>query len=328
MGRPNSSRRITVWTFVVAGGLLVVGALGVLALNHWVYTPQRAALSYLTAVGNGNSQRALALLGPRGLDSQNRAALSKRVLKGATELPEDFDLAGTRELSGDRVGVTYDYTLGDARKTATFVVDKGPSRWRIFDNWYLRPATLPHLRVTVPGSTTVSINGVRLELTSSTESLPVLYPATYAVGYSSRYVRSTPESVTVASQDSTPGDVTLSLTAKPALAREVRSQIKASLAACAHSTVLAPSGCPFEAQNDNKILGKVSWTIDKVPAVRLTRSHGAWVMASATGEATVSGRQMNIVTADKSSFRSASTFDYSATVRIAGNRVLVTPKFG
>lgn len=328
MDRLNPTRRATVWTLAVAGGLIVVGVLGVLALNHWVYTPQRAALSYLTAVGNGNSQRALALLGPRGLDSQNRAALSKHVLRGATDLPEDFDLAGTRDVSGDSVKVTYNYTLGNARKTATFTVDKASNQWLIFNNWRLRPAPLPHIRVTVPGSTTVSVNGVRLALGSSTESLPVLYPATYAVGYSSTYVRSTPESVTVASQDSTPGKLTLSLTAKPALAREVKRQISQSLTSCAHTTVLAPPKCPFSVQNDNKILGNVSWTINKVPAVHLTRSHGAWVMATATGEATASGRQMDIVTAAKSSFSTASNFDYSAQVRIAGNRVLVTPKFG
>ncbi|GAB3563795.1 hypothetical protein [Spelaeicoccus albus] len=327
MGRLTSPRRITAWTLVAAGGLIVIGVLGVLALNHWVYTPARAALGYLTAVGNGDSHRALALLNPRGLDSANRAALSKRVLSGASDLPEDFDLAGTRELSDGRVAVTYDYTLNDSRASATFVAEKGPSRWLVFNDWRLRPEKLPRLTITVPGSSTVAINGVRLELGSSTQSLPVLFPATYTVGYSSKYVRASPESVTVSSHTATPDDVTLSLTATPALGREVHRQIKASLTACADATVLAPSGCPFAVNNDNKILGRVSWTINKVPTVELSRAHGAWVMADATGEATASGTEMDIVTAKKSKFRTSSTFEYSATVRIADGRVLVMPKF-
>lgn len=327
MSRRKSSRRIAVWTLVATGGLIVVAALGVLALNHWVYTPQRAALNYLTAVGHGDSHRALALLNPRGLDSQNRAALNGQVLSGASELPEDFDLAGTRELPGGAVRVTYDFTLGDSRRSASFVVEKGKPQWLVFNGWHLRPEKLPRLEVTVPGSSTVAVNGVRLELDSSTESLPVLFPATYTVGYSSKYVRASPESVTVSTASARPDDVSLSLTATPALAREVHRQIKASLSSCADATVLAPSGCPFAIVNHNKILGQVSWTIDKVPPVELTRSKGKWSMVAATGEATASGTEMDIVTAKKSKFTESSTFEYSATVRIAGDRVLVTPKF-
>lgn len=328
MARRTSPRRITVWTCIIAGGIVVAGALGILALNHWVYTPQRPALEYLQAVGDGDSARALDLLHPKGLDSENRAALRDSVLSGAAELPENFELADTHELDDGSVRVTYRFTLDDSRQTTSFVAERGGRQWLVFNEWHLKRSSLPSVDVTVPGSSTVSVNGVGVEMAKSTDSLPMLYPAKYIIGYSSTYVRSSPQSVMVTSASDEPNPVKLTLSAKPALAHEVHRQIAAALKSCADSTVLAPSHCPFAVKNKNKILGRVSWKVDQVPTVDLTRSNGKWKMERATGEATASGRQMDIVTADKSSFQLTSRFEYSATVRISGDRVTVTPKFG
>src|SRR5699024_1860912 len=103
------------------------------------------------------------------------------------------------ELDDGSMRVTYRFTLDDSRRTASFVAERGPRQWLVFNAWHLKPSSLPSVDVTVPGSSTVSINGVGIDMAKSTDSLPMLYPAKYIIGYSSTYVRWSPQSVMVTS---------------------------------------------------------------------------------------------------------------------------------
>ncbi|WGW11977.1 hypothetical protein LWF01_18125 [Saxibacter everestensis] len=324
VARPD--RRIIQATFISALILVVLGVATILLLNRYVYSPESVAGSYLEAVARGDAETALNLLNPDDIEDNNLEGLSDSVLKNAANLPVDIQLVSSERRADGTVEARYSYRIGSNQQQTTFLLQDSGPYWLLFHTWRLTDTALPTVDVEVTGAESVQINGSDVDLRHS-NTLPLLYPATYSFGYRGTYMTADSEQLDV-TDDSQPDNVVrLNLKATPELAREVSRQVNASLDGCAQQTVLAPADCPFAVENVNQINGDVSWKIIKYPEVTLRRTDNGWTMQSARGRAEATGSETDIVTAKVGRFSLGSDFEYSATVRVSGERVIVSPEF-
>src|SRR5699024_9557701 len=139
---------------------------------------------------------------------------------------------------------------------------------------------------------TATVNGYGV----SAGSVPVLFPASYLVGFDATYLKSKSERAEVTAPGDSP---TVKLSPEPTAKREdtVTEQVTEHLAECVKPHTLMPAARVCGYDTDNEISGDSSWSLARTPQLSLTPSGNDLELTPSTVEVSVKGRYRDIVTA-------------------------------
>lgn len=281
------------------------------------YTPARAAIAYLDAVGHQDVGRALSLL--RAPEPGYLDGLAENILDGAPSLPSRPRVVNTTEVSDDEYAITVAYVQGSTPRETTLTVVRARNRAKVFNNWLVSIERWPVISISATGATVAHINGHPVR----TRDVPVLFPVEYTVGFNTRYLQSNLQTANITA----PSDqVDVKLDGKPtkALSERVTDIIKEQLDACATSTTLMPTGCGFGFETNNEIIGDVTWKVKSYPTVSLNAGKSGIEMAPANAVFTLTGTSRDAVTGHESTFTETVTSRIKAHVDVDGSKVTVT----
>ncbi|MCM1011033.1 hypothetical protein [Brevibacterium sp. XM4083] len=298
--------------------VIVLTVASVPLLNLAFYTPARTVEAYMRAIEQGNAERAFSYLSSPTPEST--LALNGDVLSAAPDLPREAS-AETISTDGDRAMVKLSYVLSSQTRSVDLTLVKLPAAAGLFDRWAIEQEAWPTLDLDVSGSSTATVNGFSV----SAGTVPVLFPATYLVGFDATYLTSKSERAEVTA----PGDTAqVSLSPQPTakLEESVAQQVSDYLAGCVKATTLMPTGCVFGYETDNEILGDVKWSIVREPKVSLTASGGDLELTPATAEVRIQGRYRDIVTASEYDLDETLSFVFGGSVVVRSSQVRVEPR--
>lgn len=311
--------RATRWIVAVIAGVVIMAVAVALVpiFNATIYSPAKTAMDYLTAVANHDVKRALSLVdAPRPTVSEG---LSDGILNGAPTLPSNPRVETVAQVAPDTFDVTLAYVQGTKPSQITLRVVHATPTLGVFNNWAVQIPQWPTIDITASGIPTGVINGVSVPA----QSVPVIFPAEYLVGFNTTYLQSDLQRVTVTGPDD---HQKVDLAGKPtqALTDKVSEILNAQLDKCATAKTLQPAGCGFGKDTNNQILGDVTWKVKSYPTVSLETGPGGLTMAASNAVFTVSGRDRDSVTAFESDFTDTITTRITATVNVVGDQVTVT----
>lgn len=155
-------------------------------VNDKIYGPEHQVSSYLTALKEGDGERALGLLAAK-VPAANAALLDGDGLRASAAGLEVLEIAEPRDTGGNRVDVDVRYSLGGEEGTSTYRLERTDKHWLFFDRWSFVPSTLPTLTVTSLGQPEASVNGVPVALAGDTTTFAAFYPAQVEASYTSEF---------------------------------------------------------------------------------------------------------------------------------------------
>lgn len=312
-------------TAAIALALLAVLCVPVFNLTR--YSPATVVSRYLSALADGNGPKARGLV--RGPELENTDGMTDAVIDGAQGVPTQIKTKV--EESGKRTAkVRADYVLGSTPHSTVFVLEQAPRTWGMFSQWEIRVDEWPTITVSGPQAQAANINNQPMR--RGTDSVPVLFPLQYGVGFNKEYVKSSYETVAAVE----PGkEYSVRVDAEPtdALRREAASQLRSQLESCAKQKVLMPTGCAFGYETNNEILGDVTWKLDSAPDVAIVSDSGTSSLSSpgsdsegqqtggmrmrpAEATLTVSGRYRDTRTGTETDFKEQVTQLISARITL------------
>lgn len=310
----RTSRRLLISALII----IVLTVAAVPLLNFTVYTPARAAEAYIGAIGHGDADRAFSYLSAPTPTST--LALSDAVLSAAPDLPREAE-ATTLSVDGNRAKVRLSFSLSSREQTIDLTMVRLPASAGLFDRWAIEQKQWPTLTLDVSGSSTATVNGYGV----STGQVPVLFPASYLVGFDATYLKSKSQRAEVTA----PGkDTTVKLSPQPTakLEETVAHQVTDHLNDCMKSKTLMPSGCVFGYDTDNEIIGDISWSLERSPQIGLTASGNDLELTPSTVEVRVKGRYRDIVTAAEHDFDEKLSFVLGGSVVVKSSQVSFEPR--
>lgn len=305
---------------LLIGGLLVIvlTVASVPLLNLVFYTPARTVEAYVAAVVAGDAERAFSYLSSPTPTSTT--ALSEDVLKAAVDLPRNAKATVTSS-DEDSAKVGLDYTLGSRPQHVDLDLVKLPAAAGLFSRWAIQQKQWPTLDLDVSGSSSVTVNGFSV----NAGVVPVLFPATYLVGFDGAYLKSKTERAQITRPADAP-KISLAPEPTPKLQEAVKEQVATSLKDCVKSKTLFPTGCVFGYETDNEIIGDVKWSMVKEPQVSLTTDGGDLELTPATTQVRIQGRYRDIVTAAEHDFDEKLSFVLSGSVTVKSSQVSFEPR--
>lgn len=298
--------------------VIVLTVASVPLLNVTVYTPARTVEAYMSAIEAGNAERAFSYLSSPTPGST--LALNQDVLSASPDLPREAS-AETLSTKGDRATVRLNYVLSSQTRSIDLTLVRLPAAAGLFDRWAIEQKAWPTLDLDVSGSSTATVNGFSV----AAGEVPVLFPATYLVGFDASFLKSKSERAEVTGPGDSP-TVTLSPEPTAKLQEAVAKQVDEHLKNCVKSKTLMPSGCVFGYETDNEILGDVEWSIVREPKISLTASGGDLELTPATAEVRIKGRYRDIVTADEQNLDETLSFVLGGSVVVKASKVRVEPR--
>ncbi|GAA1860759.1 hypothetical protein [Brevibacterium marinum] len=310
----RTSRKLLISALLV----IVLTVAAVPLLNLSVYTPARAAEAYISAIEDADAERAFSYL--TSPTPSSTLALNHDVLNAAPDLPRDAE-ATTVSTDGDRAKVELSYVLASQTQTVELSLVKLPATAGLFDRWAIEQEEWPTLDLQVSGSSTATVNGYGV----AAGEVPVLFPATYLVGFDATYLKSKSERAEVRAPTDT-ATIKLSPEPTPKLEQAVDDQVTEHLHKCVKSETLYPAGCVFGYDTDNEILGDVKWSLTREPQVSLTASGNDLELTPSTVEVRVQGRYRDIVTAAEHDFDETLSFVMGGSVVVKSSQVSFDPR--
>lgn len=310
----RTSRKLLISALLV----IVLTVAAVPLLNLSVYTPARAAEAYISAIEDADAERAFSYL--TSPTPSSTLALNHDVLNAAPDLPRDAE-ATTVSTDGDHAKVSLSYVLASQTQTVELSLVKLPATAGLFDRWAIEQEEWPRLDLQVSGSSTATVNGYGV----AAGEVPVLFPATYLVGFDATYLESKSERTEVTAPTDT-ATIELSPEPTPKLEQAVDEQVTEHLRKCVKSETLYPAGCVFGYDTDNEILGDVKWSLTREPQVSLTASGNDLELTPSTVEVRVQGRYRDIVTAAEHDFDETLSFVMGGSVIVKSSQVRFDPR--
>ncbi|MDN5807902.1 MAG: hypothetical protein L0J17_15330 [Brevibacterium sp.] len=310
----RTSRKLLISALLV----IVLTVAAVPLLNLTIYTPARAAEAYISAIEDADAERAFSYLASPTPNST--LALNHDVLNAAPDLPRDAE-ATTVSIEEDQAKVRLSYVLSSQTQTVDLSMVKLPATAGLFDRWAIEQEEWPTLDLQVQGSSTATINGYGV----SAGTVPVLFPATYLVGFDATYLKSKPERVEVTAPTDT-AEIALSPEPTAKLEEAVNEQVTEHLQKCVKAKTLYPSDCVFGYDTDNEILGEVTWSLVREPKVSLTASGNDLELTPSTVEVRIQGRYRDIVTAAEHDFDETLSFVMGGSVVVKSSQVRYDPR--
>ncbi|MFC4903252.1 hypothetical protein [Kocuria oceani] len=312
------------WLFLVLLGV-AAAAVTIALVNKYMYGPETDVRAYFEDLQDGDGGRALGLLNA-SVPEANAAMLDGDPLEAAAEELEDLEVS-TVSNDGEQAVVRADYSLGGERHSSEFSLHPVDTQWGFFTVWAFDETPLPTLTVSLPGVSSVDLNGMSVALPDSAGKFSAFFPGTYTASYTSELVEADPVSTTL----TVPGqeaEVVLEPRPTAALEEEVDRQLKEHLDGCAGQNTLFPAGCPFSYEFDGRVQGDVRWTIESYPDPRIEvgTQGGGWSLESARGTARIEFDSLDLFTGEVERLERTVPFEVAADLAVDGSTVRVTPR--
>ncbi|MCC3289993.1 MULTISPECIES: hypothetical protein [unclassified Arthrobacter] len=292
-------------------------------VNAKTYGPEKHVESYLQKLADGEGEQALGMLNAQ-VPEANAALLDGDALRASVKGQQVRGIGDAEEIGGDRVEVAVDYAYGEAEGTTRFVLENTGKRWLFFDTWDFVPATLPTVQVNAPALREANLNGVRVTLPEGANTFAAFPASRVTASYDSQYLAAAEREVLV-SDDAEP-QLTLVPEATKELVSKIDAGIREFLDGCTAADRLAPPGCPFYHLTNNRVDQPIRWSITDYPDVELTQAEGAWVLSPLSGTAQVTATQVDLFSGDKSPLVADEPFTFSASLRVDGETVTLSPQ--
>lgn len=318
-------RAVGAWFFLIV--LAVAAAAVTIALvNKYQYGPETEVKAYFDALRAGDGGKALGLLRADVPDS-NAALLDGKPLRTAGKQIEDLRIS-TVSADSEHAVVRAEYELLDQEFSSEFTLHPAQTQWGFFTVWDFDRTTLPTMRVSMPGSTAVDINGESVALPGSSRDFAVFYPGVYTGSYTSPMVTAQPQATRVTEADR-PTELTLTATASDTLKSQVAEQVRSYLDECASQDALYPAGCPFSYDFPGRVRDSVKWTITEYPRprVRLDGSGArSWSLEDSRGRARIEFTALNLYNGRTAEVSTEVPFTFSADLAVSQDHATVTPR--
>lgn len=286
-GAETANRRWLLW------GLLVLGAIGatvgtLIALSSSVYSASAFVERYFSAIAGDNIAEVLRTPGVLAESDHSTALLRSGLISQA---PSDVSVSEDAAASDGSHTVTVSYQLSGQSHSAQYRIAPEPALLGLLPRWRFVDSPLAELTVTVTNGTHFNVAGLTLDaraaaLGDPAASNPVasylaVAPAVYTLHFDSELAAADPTTATVL--PGTANSATVAVLPTQLLVDRVQSKLDDFLAECVKQTVLQPSGCPFGATVDDRVLADPSWSIVQNPVVTLEPGDGGFVMPSTPG---------------------------------------------
>ncbi|WP_160423551.1 hypothetical protein [Agromyces seonyuensis] len=302
--RTRRAPAIIGWALLAA---LLVGAFfaSFWALNRTVYGAGQFVDRYLSAIARDDIAAAVATPGVDVTTSQLEALgvpadTSRAMLRSGVvaEAPEDVEIVDDVANDDGTHTVSVSYRIGDSILENSFLVQPIDPLYGVLHRWAFAVSPLAVVQVDVQHGYSFEVGDLTLDaraaktgedLAAFTQSAPylVVAPAGYVFESSTTLVSANDEEYTA--EPATKGAVALDLQPTPEFVDRVQEQVEAYLVdECTSQQVLQPTGCPFGAQIDDRVIGDPTWTIASMPTVTLTAGEDAFVMPPTEGVAHLS----------------------------------------
>ncbi|WAL39726.1 hypothetical protein BRM1_10750 [Brevibacterium sp. BRM-1] len=310
------------WALIAGLLIVVLGVASVPLANAVLYTPQRAVLAYLDALGDADAGRARGYL--QAPDAANPSALSDAALEGAAALPAQARITSA-QVEGASARVSASYVLGSKPHETTFEVIRTRPVWGLYSRWAIRIEQWPTLDLDVSGASAVDVGSA----TVAAEGGPpaVLFPVSYGIGFNEKYLRAQTKRVDVVSADDA-----ARAALKPQPTEELRKRVdeivRSQLDECAKQPTLMPAGCAFGYETNNDVLGKPQWTVVKYPKIELQSEGDELRVVPTTVGLRLTARMRDAVTAYISQTQEPVSAPLGASVRVVGDDVTVEQDTG
>ena len=304
-------RAILSWLAALAIAALA-GVVTVIALNATVFGAGGFVGVYLDALARGDVSDALSL---PGVDAPGTDRL----------LQQDGTLAGLggiHQLSDEERGgehwVTVAWSSPHGSGTTTFEVRRIGTRFGLFPEWGFVVSPLATVSLSVQNDPRFTLNGVQevsAEHSDQAVDYAVLVPGSYTFGHSSTFLTAVPRTVLA---DTVGQNLTATVQpeANAAFVAAVTAQVRRQLDACAHQTVLFPTGCPFGQAITNRVSGAPAWSIVHYPTITIAAGSefGSWAIPSTPGTAHLKVAVMSLLDGSLSAFDQDVPFQLRGTI--------------
>jgi hypothetical protein len=322
---PRVLKAVGAWLFLV---LLAVAAaaITIALVNKYMYGPETDVRAYVEDLRDGDGGEALGLLNARVPDV-NAALLDGDPLEVSGEQLEDLEIS-TVSNDGQQAVVRAEYTIDGAPHSSEFRLHAVDTQWGLFTVWAFDETSLPTVSVTLPGATSVDLNGTSVALPGSTGEFSAFYPGVYTASYTSEFVAAEPESA-VLTAPGQEAEITLEPRPTEKLEEEVDRQLREHLDACAEQSRLYPAGCPFSYEFDGRVQGEVQWTIESYPHPEISMgSQGGegWSLSPARGVARIEFDALDLFTGDVERVERTVPFEVTADLSVDDSTVRVLPR--
>ncbi|HST71451.1 MULTISPECIES: hypothetical protein [Kocuria] len=317
-------KAIGAWLFLVLLGV-AAAAVTIALVNKYMYGPETDVRAYFEDLRDGDGGEALGLLNARVPDS-NAAMLDGEPLEAAAGGLEDVEVSTVSD-DGERAVVRAVYTLDGTEHSSEFSLHPVDTQWGFFTVWAFDETELPTVAVSLPGATSVDLNGTAVALPESAREFSAFFPGVYTASYTSELVETDPVS-TVVTAPGQRAEIELRARPTPKLEDEVDRQLREHLDGCAGQNTLYPAGCPFSFEFDGRVDGEVQWDIEDYPDPEITvgEGPGGWSMAPAQGTARIAFDSLDLFTGDVERVERTVPFEVSADLRVDDTTVTVTPR--
>ncbi|WP_146360604.1 hypothetical protein [Arthrobacter yangruifuii] len=292
-------------------------------VNAKAYGADRHVESYLQKLADGEGGQALGLLNAQVPDA-NAALLDGDALRASVKGLQVHSIGAAEDVGGGRVEVAVDYAYGSAEETTRFVLENTGKRWFFFDTWDFVPSALPTVQVSAPSLREAALNGVRVTLPEGANTFAAFPLSRVAASYQSQYLAA-PEQVTLVTAEGNPR-LALEPEATKELVAKIDAGIREFLDSCTAADRLAPPGCPFYHLTNNRVEQPIRWSIADYPEVELTQAEGRWVLSPLRGTARVTATQVDLFSGDKSPLVAEEPFTFTASLRVDGDNVTLSPQ--
>ena len=261
---------------ILIGGIvaIVLIVLGIVygVLNSTVFSAKSVAESYVSALANGDYDKASGIADPQ-VGKDQRALLSNNVAKADNATISNPHVDSVKTGNGTTT-VAVSYTLDGTTINENLSLNKSGTRFLIFPNWQITTPLVKSVNVTVPDCVeTLTVNKVavtarNVEKTDGNVWKLRLYPGMYSIAAKSTdYISGEPTTFRTDKQDDS--QVELAVTATNKLESDLGDAVNAKLDKCAESTEASPDSCPFGYSiYDDDQYRNFAWSISRYPEIK------------------------------------------------------------
>lgn len=241
---------------------LVLSAFIVMILNATTFSPENKVLRYLTALEDGRTADAIALV----TDDPAVAASIGGLPDDPALRPRNIEVLGAHNDEGITVvdaRAVLDGATVDLQFSFLEAVD-----WSPLADWRFVGKPVAPVNVITNGAAPVALGGV-------VGARYALVPSAVVVTSGSAWFDFSPH-VVMARALGVPVSTTVEPVASTALLTEVDSAVRDYLDACAAQKTLVPAECPFAGFAFEKIAKGPNWGIETYPTIEISHSDGEW----------------------------------------------------
>lgn len=261
----------------VAAAILLTGSIAIGVVIATTATPAAHVERYLDALARDDLVSAARLA---GLQPPSPMPLGDEGEPGIRQI-----ISSTGEADGT-VTVVAEYGTGQDAVRVPFRLEAAPPRVGFVPEWRFVSPPVVTFSVGADQHDRVAVNErhVVASRAGETVAVTIFIPARATVRLDEPLLRADP--ITLRAGLSAPSPVLLMVEADARLERAVQRELDRQLAECTTQRVLQPTGCPFGAEIDDRIIADPEWRLDDAPDLIIEPSDRAGIW-SVRGEGAV-----------------------------------------